>query len=171
MLILAGYSLSATDHSLFTRTQGSSFTAILVYVDNILLAGNDLTAISKLKTFLTDRFKLKDLGILKYFLGLEVARSPSGIFLSQRKYALDILADSGTLGCRPASFPMEQHLRLTPDDGTLLSDPSSYRRLVGRLLYLTITRLDISFLINTLTHFMQAPREPHYQAAHMFFIT
>lgn len=165
VLLSAGYSQSHADHSLFTRTYGSSFTAVLVYVDDILIAGNDLTAITDLKFFLADNFKLKDLGTLKYFLGLEVARSSSGIFISQRKYALDILADSGMTGSRPASFPMEQHLKLTPEDGDLLSDPSSYRRLVGRLIYLTITRPDICFCVNMLSQFMQAPREPHYQAA------
>ena len=157
VLLLTGYSQSDVDHSLFTWTQGSSFTVVLVYVDDFLIAGNDLTIITDLKTFLADRFKLKDLGTLKYFLGLEMARSPFGIFLSQRKYALDILADSGTLGSRPTSFPMKQHLKLTPEDGVLLSDPSPYRRLVGRLIYLTITRPDISFSINILSQFMQAP--------------
>ncbi|KAL6344279.1 hypothetical protein AAG906_037847 [Vitis piasezkii] len=131
VLLLTGYSQSDADHSLFTWTQGSSFTVVLVYVDDLLIAGNDLTIITNLKTFLANRFKLKDLGTLKYFLGLEMARSPSGIFLSQRKYALDILADSGTLGSRPTSFPMKQHLKLTPEDGVLLFDPSPYRRLAS----------------------------------------
>ncbi|RVW40120.1 Retrovirus-related Pol polyprotein from transposon RE1 [Vitis vinifera] len=129
----------------------------LVYVDDIIITGNDLTVITNLKNFLADRFKLKDLRILKYFLGLEVARSPFGIFLSQPKYVLGILADFGTLGSRPTSFPMEQDLKLTSEDGVLLSDPNPYRILVGRLIYLTITRLDISFYINILSQFMQAP--------------
>ena len=161
MLLLVDYSQSDVDHSLFIRTQGSLFTVVLVYVD-ILITGNDLTVITNLKNFLADRFKLKDLGILKYFLSLEVARSPSGIFLSQHKYVLGILADFGTLGSCPTSFPMEQDLKLTLEDGVLLSDPSPYRILVGRLIYLTITRLDISFYINILSQFMQAPRDPHY---------
>ncbi|RVW13589.1 Retrovirus-related Pol polyprotein from transposon RE1 [Vitis vinifera] len=131
VLLLTGYSQSDADHSLFTWTQGSSITVVLVYVDDLLIAGNDLTIITDLKTFLADQFKLKDLGTLKYFLGLEMARSPSGIFLSQRKYALDILADFGTLGSRPTSCPMKQHLKLTPEDGVLLFDPSPYRRLAS----------------------------------------
>ena len=155
--LLVDYSQSDVDHSLFIRTQGSSFTVVLVYVDDIIITGNDLTVITNLKNFLADRFKLKDLRILKYFLGLEVARSPFGIFLSQPKYVLGILADFGTLGSRPTSFPMEQDLKLTSEDGVLLSDPNPYRILVGRLIYLTITRLDISFYINILSQFMQAP--------------
>ena len=162
MLLLASYSQSDVDHSLFIRTQGSFFTVVLVYVDDLLIVGNDLTIITNLKTFLADQFKLKDLGTLKYFLDLEMACSPSGIFLSQHKYVLDILANFGTLGSRPTSFPMEQQLKLTPEDGVLLFDPNPYRRLVGRLIYLTITRLDISFYINILSQFMQAPRDPHY---------
>lgn len=84
---------------------------------------------------------------MKHFLGLEIARSPLGIFINQRKYTLAILANFGNLGSQPASFPMDQNFKLTRHDSTLLSNPSSYRRLVGRLLYLTITRLDISISV------------------------
>jgi hypothetical protein len=90
------------------------------------VASNNLDSIGKLKDFLAQKFHIKDLGTLKYFLGIEVARSPTGIFLNQRKYALDILSDSGHLGARPTTFPMEQNLKLTNEEGTLLIDPSPY---------------------------------------------
>jgi hypothetical protein len=100
---------------------------------------------------LNDKFRLKDLGALKYFLGLEIARSTKGNFVSQRKYSLEILQDSGLLASEPVSFPMEHNLKLSRDVGSLLSDPSSYRRLIDRLLYLTITRPDLAYLVQTLS--------------------
>lgn len=118
-----------------------------------------------LKIFLLKRFRIKDLGDLKYFLGIEFSRSKKGIFMSQRKYALDILQDSGLLGARPDKFPMEQNLKLTLTDGALLDDPTKYRRLVGRLIYLTITRPDIVYYVRTLSEFMHQPRKPHWDTA------
>ena len=96
-----------SDYSLFTHTQGSSFIVLLVYVDDILLIGNNPTCVESLKKVLDDRFGLKDLGSLRYFLGLEVARTDAGISLNQRKYALEILKDTGFLGSKPIKFPME----------------------------------------------------------------
>ncbi|KAK3006790.1 hypothetical protein RJ639_017209 [Escallonia herrerae] len=122
----AGYQQSKADYSLFTKAKGTSFTAILIYVDDILLIGNDLQEIERLKKFLLIRFRIKDLGDLKYFLSIEFSRSKKGIFMSRRKYALDILQDSGLLGVRPDKFPMEQNLKLIPTDGILLSDPTKY---------------------------------------------
>ncbi|KAK3034139.1 hypothetical protein RJ639_033482 [Escallonia herrerae] len=145
--------------------KGTSFTAILIYVDDILLTGNDLQEIERLKKFLLKRFRIKDLGDLKYFLGIEFSYSKKGIFMSQRKYALDILQDSRLLGVCPDKFSMEQNLKLTPTDGILLSDPTKYRRLVGRLIYLTVTRPDIVYYVRTLSQFMHEPRKPHWNAA------
>jgi hypothetical protein len=116
--------------------------------------------------FLDQQFKLKDLGPAKYFLGLELARSHKGIYLCQRKYALDILQDSGFLGSKPVKFPMEQHLKLSKDQGELLIDPSVYRRLIGRLLYLTLKRLDICYSLSSFSQFMSEPRLPHLHAVH-----
>jgi len=84
---------------------------------------------------LLQQFCIKDLGDFKYFLGIEFSRSK--VYMSQRKYKLHILQDTGLTGARPDKFPMEQYLKLTPDDGELLKDLVKYRRLVGRLIYLT----------------------------------
>ncbi|KAI5341599.1 hypothetical protein L3X38_009474 [Prunus dulcis] len=91
----------------------------------------------------------------------EEARSPKGLYLSQRKYALDILKDSDLIGARPTFFPMEQNLKLNNEDGELLHNPETYRRLVGHLIYLTITRLDIVHTVHILSQFMQSPRTTH----------
>ncbi|XP_058192159.1 uncharacterized mitochondrial protein AtMg00810-like [Rhododendron vialii] len=162
----AGFQQSKADYSLFTKVTGNSFTAVLIYVDDILLTGNDLQEMACLKSFLLKHFHIKDLGDLKYFLGIKFSRSRKGIFTSQKKYALDILEDAGFLGARPEKFPMEQHLKLTPTDGILLDNPSRYRRLVGWLIYLiTVTRPDIVYSVQTLSQFMHQPRKPHLEAA------
>lgn len=85
--------------------------------------------------------------------------------MSQRKYALDILQDSGLIGARPDKFPMEQNLKPTPKDGVLLENPTKYRRLVGRLIYLTVTRPNTVYSFRTLSQFMHEPRKPHWEAA------
>ena len=106
---------------------------MLVYVDDIVIASNDQKAVDDLKIFLHGCFKLKDLGPLKYFLGLEVARSPKGISLSQRQYALQLLSDSGFLGSKLSKTPMDPNIKLSQEDGDLLEDPTVYRRMIGKL--------------------------------------
>ena len=119
----------------------------------------------ELKVLLDQQFKLKDLGDLKFFLGLEVAKAASGISLCQRKYILDLLKEAGMMGCKLAKIPMDPNAKLSKYEGKALQDPSSYRRLIGRLLYLTITRPDITFAVNRLSQFMAYPREPYLHAA------
>jgi len=157
---------SKADYTLFTRHKNSSFIALLVYVDDIVIASNDVVAVSRLIDVLHARFQLKDLGSLKFFLGLEIARTTDGISLSQRKYALEILEDIGFLASKPAKFPMEPNAKLSNNSGSPLSDPSSYRRLVGRLLYLTISRPDISYAVQVLSQFMDQPHSTHLDAVH-----
>ncbi|XP_042988768.1 uncharacterized mitochondrial protein AtMg00810-like [Carya illinoinensis] len=160
-----GFTQSTSDCSLFIKKSESSFIALLVYVDDIFLASDSLLEIQLLKTFLHDKFTIKDLGELKYFLGLEVARSKIGISICQRKYALDILEQVGVLGAKPAAFPMESNLKLTASDADLYEDPSAYRRLVRRLLYLTITQPDLAYSVQVLSQFLAKPAVSHYQAA------
>jgi len=85
--------------------------------------------------------------------------------MSQRKYTLDILQDTELTGARPDKFPMEQYLKLTPDDGELLKDPVKYKRLVGRMIYLTVTWPDIAFSVRTPSQYIQDPWKPHWDAA------
>ncbi|KAK3016508.1 hypothetical protein RJ639_007197 [Escallonia herrerae] len=160
-----GFLQSHADHTLFTYRKGDVFLSVLVYVDDLILAGNNSTACFSFKKYLNDCFKLKDLGPFKYFLGIEAARGPRGLFLSQRKYALDILSESGLSVSKPAAFPMEQNHGLALAGSPLLSDPGPYRRLIGRLVYLTITRPDICYAVHVLSQFMQSPRSQHWDAA------
>ena len=164
-LLRLGFRQSKADYSLFTKKTPGSFIALLVYVDDILIASDNPKSVIELKILLDQQFKLQDLGDLKFFLGLEIARSQKGIHLCQRKYTLELINDVGLLGCKPAKTPMEHNLNLSKNQGELLTNPSSYRRLVGRLLYLTITRPDITFVVHKLSQFMSKPRKPHQAAA------
>ncbi|XP_057992186.1 retrovirus-related Pol polyprotein from transposon RE1 isoform X4 [Hevea brasiliensis] len=141
-------SRSAADHSVFFHHNGhDKCIYLVVFVDDIVITGNDHVGISKLKQHLSSQFQTKDLGKLKYFLGIAVAQSMTGITISQRKYALDILTEMGMLDCRHADTLMDPNVKLVPGQGKPLKDPSRYRRLVGKLNYLTIMCPDISFAI------------------------
>ncbi|BBN69684.1 hypothetical protein Prudu_1101S000200, partial [Prunus dulcis] len=102
------FTQSKADYSLYTYKREKSFIALLIYVDDIPIIGNNLAAINSPKHFLRTRFRIKDLQDLKFFLGIEVSHSKKGISLSERKYTLDILKDGGHLGVRPISFPMNR---------------------------------------------------------------
>ena len=150
-LLQHGFVQPKADYSLFIKKDGRLFIALLVYVDDILIGSNDPKAVEDLKVYLGKHFKLKDLGSLKYFLVLEVARSQKGISLCLRKYALEIVHNAGMLGCKPTRTSMEASLKLSKDDGELLHDAGMYKRLIGRLSFLTITRPDITYFVHRLS--------------------
>ena len=160
------FAQSLSDSSLFTLKRGSELVIMLVYVDDILITGSSPALILEVKNYLNTKFKMKDLGPLKYFLGIEVARSTQGFYLNQRKYTLDLLKDTGLTAAKPSVIPMEQNYKLLANDSPLLSnlDASTYRQLVGRLIYLVITRPDLSYSVHVLSQFMNAPRFDHMQA-------
>ncbi|CAM8956843.1 unnamed protein product [Rhodiola kirilowii] len=165
-LLSYGFTSSLNDYSLFTLKNKEDYIAILVYVDDIIITGTSQQLIDQVKHFIDTRFKTKDLGTLRFFLGIEVARSNSGIFLNQRKYALELIKDAGLLGCRPSSLPMDTKHKLALSTSPILDDPTKYRRLVGQLIYLTVTRPDLAFPVHVLSQFMHQPKADHLQAAH-----
>jgi Reverse transcriptase (RNA-dependent DNA polymerase) len=113
-----GFVQSKSDYSLFICSKGSAFLAILIYVDGLIVAGNDGTTIKQFKEYLSGAFHMKDLGILKYFLGIEIACASTSLFLCQRKYTLDILTECGMLGAKPAITHIEQNHRLAESTDT-----------------------------------------------------
>ncbi|XP_024632763.1 uncharacterized mitochondrial protein AtMg00810-like [Medicago truncatula] len=157
LLITNGYQQATFEASLFTKKASDSFTILLVYVDDIILAGDSLTEITFINNVLNQAFKIKDLGTLKYFLGLEVAHSQSGISLCQRKYCLDLLQDSGFLGSKPVTTP-DPSIKLHNDSPNVFTDVYAYRRLIGRLIYR-------NFITQQLSKFLSKPTQTHYNVA------
>ena len=137
---------------------------LIAYVVDIVITSIDQDGIQKLKQHLFSHFKTKDLGKLKYFLDIKVAQSNSGVVISQRKYTLDILTDTGMLYCKPIDTPMDPNVKLVPSQRELLRDLGRYRRLVGKPNYLTITRPDISFHVSVVSQFLQSPCDSHWDA-------
>ncbi|RVW89893.1 Retrovirus-related Pol polyprotein from transposon TNT 1-94 [Vitis vinifera] len=146
-LLQFSFRQSKYDTSLFLRKSDMGIVVLLVYVDDIVITGSNSALLGQLKTHLSESFHMKDLGPLTYFLGLEVHHSLSGL---QRATSVDT--------------PMELNVKLRKEEGDLLADPSLYRKLVGSLVYLTITRPDISFAVQQVNQFLQTPRHLHLAA-------
>ncbi|XP_071699199.1 uncharacterized mitochondrial protein AtMg00810-like [Rutidosis leptorrhynchoides] len=161
-LIQLGFSCSRADPSLFVFKKGTYLLYLLVYVDDLILTGNNTGTIRKFISRLNDEFAIKDLGRLSYFLGLEVVYTDSGLFLSQAKYAHDILTRAELLESKPAATPLATAESFTLE-GPLFDDSTLYRSLVGALQYLTITRPDISYAVNQVSQFLHAPTTDHFQ--------
>ena len=136
---------------------------MLLYVDDIIVTGNNPYLLNSFTRKLHSEFATKDLGSLSYFLGLEASPTPNGLFISQLKYARDILTRAQLLDSKPIYIPMvvSQHLII---DGSPFSDPTLYRSLVGALQYLTITRPDIAHAVNSVNQFLHAPTVDHFLA-------
>lgn len=162
VICAAGFCPSDHDPALFVHTSEHGRTLLLLYVDDMLITGDDLEYIAFVKKKLSEQFMMSDLGPLSYFLGIEFTSTVDGYYLSQHRYIEDLLAQSGLTDTKTVTTPMELHVRLRPTDGTLLDDPSRYRHLVGSLVYLTVTRPDIAYAVHILSQFVSAPTSVHY---------
>ena len=155
-----GFTRSSADSSLYVQTGQTEKLMVLIYVDDLIITGSNADSIAALKKKLQGKFPVKDLGPLKYFLGIEVATSRKGLFLNQRKYTIDLLRDSNMLNSKPANTPFDSKLQLDKL-GDPLDSPNYYQKLVGKLIYLTITRPDISFAVSLVSQYMHAPTVVH----------
>nr|GEX13830.1 uncharacterized mitochondrial protein AtMg00810-like [Tanacetum cinerariifolium] len=163
-LLSMGFLQSYTDFSLFTLTKGPCFIALLIYVDDILFIGNDKTVIQSIKHQLDKQFSIKDLRSLHNYLGIEIRYNSKGLVMSHSKYALDPLQCAYVFNHKPSTIPLDPLKNLNLTYGDPSPDPSLYRKLVGKLIYLTITRPDLSFSAQALSQFSHEPTTTHMDA-------
>ncbi|KAB2598442.1 hypothetical protein D8674_001362 [Pyrus ussuriensis x Pyrus communis] len=157
-----GFQSSLSDSSLFVKVDGGDIILLLLYVDDIILTGSNSLKLQSVIDALADVFDLKDMGRLTYFLGLHIQyRDDGSLFISQTKYAKDVLHKAGMENCKSTSTPLKPHTQLLVGEGTLLADPSHYRSIVGALQYLTFTRPDIAHSVNMVCQFMAHPTDLH----------
>ncbi|KAK6151891.1 hypothetical protein DH2020_014526 [Rehmannia glutinosa] len=159
-----GFFMSKADSSIFYRHYNGVSIFILAYVDDIIITGNHESDIQIIIQQLREYFSLKDMGCLNYFLGIQFIYSSSGIFLSQRKYIQDLLAKAGMKDAKGLTTPMVNSPPLSRYDGQPFVDVSLYRSIVGGLHYVTVTRPEISYSVNKVSQFMQAPSDKHWKA-------
>ncbi|GKV46639.1 hypothetical protein SLEP1_g53613 [Rubroshorea leprosula] len=163
-ILSQGFYNSKSDSSLFIYHKDSTRLYFLMYVDDILLIGNDSSLLRSLVHKMGQCFSLKDLGPLTFFLGIEVIQTHAGLLLSQHKYILDILCRANMDAAKPVSTPLPSSANLSSSVGSTLSNGSEYRSILGSLQYLTLTRPDISFAVSRLSQYMHQPTDLHWQA-------
>ena len=145
----------------YKHSREGKIVVLIVYVDDIILTGNDSLELERLKKALTREFDIKDLGPLRYFFGMEFARSKKGSFISQRKNKLDLLSETGLLGCKATETPIEPNLKLQPTSPVEVIDKEKYQCIVRRLIYLSHTRPNIAFVVSMVIQFMHSPNQGH----------
>ena len=161
-----GYHQSQVDHTMFYKHSDKGKISILIlYVDDIILTRDDLKELADLKRRMAQDFEIKDLGMLKYFLGMEFTRSKVGIFVNERKYILDLLKEIGLFGCKAVETPIEANLKLHPTKIENVIDRERFQKLVGKLIYLSHTRPDIAFVMSMVSQFMHSPGQEHFDIA------
>ncbi|XP_041011381.1 uncharacterized mitochondrial protein AtMg00810-like [Juglans microcarpa x Juglans regia] len=162
-VLLPRATLSRADTLLFVFHKQNDLIYLLLYVDDIILTGNNSSLLDSFTRKLNSEFATKDLGSFSYFLGLEATSTTDGLFINQLKYAQEILTRAQLLDIKPVHTAMVVSQNLSAD-GPLFLDPTLYKSLVGSLQYLTITRPDIAHTVNSVSQFLHSLTEDHFQA-------
>ena len=158
---MIGFTSSLSDTSLFVYHHNSETAYLLLYVDDIILSASSQTLLDHIITLLRSEFSMTHLGTLHHFSGIAVLRDSSGLSLSQCQYTLDLLNRAGMLDCQSSRTPVDTSFKLSAD-GQPFHDPTLYCSLTETLQYLTITRPEISFVVQQACLHMHDPRLPHY---------
>lgn len=163
-LLSVGFHQSKSDSCLFIYHQMGKLIYLLVYVDDIIITGADSSSVEEFIHALSRRFSIKDLGALHFFLGVEVTRTPTGLFLSQQNYIRELLEKVHMHEAKSAPTPMTQKTVLSLNDSRCLSDVQEYRALIGSLQYLLLTRPDVAYVVNKLSQYTSKPTENHWSS-------
>jgi hypothetical protein len=160
-IVILGFTAALTDTSLFVLSSRSDTAYLLLYIDNIIVTASSTNFLQRLLIRLHSEFVMTDLGELHFFLGIAVCRTSDNILLSQRKYVVDLLHRASMTDCHPTVTLIDTQSKLSNTDGALLDDATDYMSLAGALQYLTLTRLDISYVVQQICLHMHAPQKPH----------
>jgi hypothetical protein len=162
-LLSLGFRRTPSEHAIYVRRNGKVQLVVGVYVDDLIITGSDRDNIRSFNEEMAAAFKMSDLVLLHYYLGIEVKQSASGISFSQGAYAMKILERSDMTGCNPCHLPMEARLKLSKQSTQPLVNATAYRSIVGSLRYLVNTHLDLAFVVGYVSHFLES-QEDHLAA-------
>eukprot|EP00253_Pinus_taeda_P006070 PITA_06070 len=151
--------------TLYIKEKNGKILIVVLYVDDVIFTGNDDYFIEDFKTVMKEEFEMTNMGLQRYFLGIEVEQNGNGIFISQEKYANEVLERFNMQESKAAITPTVMGLKLSKEDISKDFDPSLYKSIVGSLMYLTATRPDIMHAVSLISRFMERPKEAHWQAA------
>lgn len=165
-----GFQKCPYEHTLFIKTEdGGKMLIVCLYVDDLIYTGNNIEMFGSFKKSMMAEFEMSDLGMMHYFLGIEVVQSSTGIFISQKKYVREILERFQKKDCNPVNTPSEYGMKLNKDNGGKKVDDTIYKQIVGSLVYLTATRPDIMHAVSVISRYMECPIEIHLLAAKRIF--
>eukprot|EP00253_Pinus_taeda_P009660 PITA_09660 len=151
--------------TVYIKENDGKLLIVVLYVDDVIFTGNDVYLIENFKTVMKEEFEMTNMGLLRYFLGIEVNENENGIFISQAKYVNEVLGKFNMQECKATITPTVMRLKLSKEDNNKDFDPSLYKSIVGSLMYLTATRPDIMFAVSLISRFIERPKEAHWQVA------
>ena len=159
-----GFRRSKSEPTLYIKSQGQYTLLLSLYVDDLIYTGNNIKMMMEFKEDMIKTFEMTDLGLMSYFLDIEVSQRNEGIFISQKKYTKGLIKKFNMYGCKPVATSLITNEKLQKNDGTPEADASKYQSLIGSLLYLIATQLDIMYATSLLSRFMQSPSQIHFGA-------